>query len=1334
MKCRIINYAVDLDYGDIDNVIDRMTEEGAFIRRPVGIVNKDYYFIYNNLSRNIGSNQHTYDGYSSPISTLGEIDYNQLYGATPWFRTDDYVKRYANYIDYASGTYGPLLSFFDKDPLSSTLMTVRTASIDRFSIFQASEGVVGANNDYLDTHTGMVNGQIAGKTLLRAAHENSARQRARDMGSITRDLYNYFSVSEESIETGALYDYFVIGRNGRWNSNPANEILDFRSGDPRFATEIINYTNRELDFAEELVNVGNYGEIGSLGIYSMLFDETTTETQEYIRRDLLRNRYYPSFESLSDVGSDITENTYLMYMLKDEGELVEDVLGRYIRHRFYTYETPSGVDGYGTLGVYYDGSGDGSAFFPTTVETSKYGTYVDIDGDSDAVDIISKTSVNLKEGLYDTLMARFHTPETAVSMDDQTQTAISRIYGMSRGRNLLAGRNNGTSSNGYSNPYCRVWTFHHQYSKYSDTIRPSGIIPGQVEEEGDYNWRHFRAAHRSPTGMTDDGILLYSDNGSTVSGGQRLLDKGVMDYNTGLVRITPSSDQETGNKFVDIRNCMFSIENLAWKGAYRRDTVFDEFGLSEDQMGPFGGRIMWFPPYNLSFDENTAANWDGTDFIGRGEKIYTYTNTERSGSLSFTILIDHPAILNYWDRRNEADSEGSVDDINSKEQQLLRFFAGCDILTARALNPKTMVIDTKKKTVEKSNVPRVAGRTEVTTFFIFFPHNYTGIDDREGATVNAMEYIFNGIGTSKTVDRSGNEVDFRAYLTTAWTLYGVPTGGYEIRSNEGISIVSDVTSSSDTVVYVDSVTSTAGNVHTNENGIKILRQKGNMEVTKEVEEKKKNGKTEKKTVTSTESKPKWYYRVDNRYKDVMMTDRDLVDTSGNGLNSDGYHSVEVQFKDIDAAGLCSAVEFLKAIEPGYNPGGVYSEDSVLELRNMLSTRKVKSVTVAGYAASNEGISGSTKDVASSRAATVKWWLRNELGKVYKLSGAFENIKWDDATSEEMSIGGISSVNDVNVKLKRCVRVDIHWETEESAPVQETQREVYGDVASATITASSDPSMSASLSNSLRVNPEVEPLDLDGVSPMDRIAAVGDHMYASYRYEEERKQAINARAAMINDGLNLTADMSGGVNIPTQPASQQEVSAWNSNVCRYDCESRFFNVLQKEDPVMFAKITEKIKYFNPAFHSITPEGFNARLTFLQQCMRQGPTVGATDTAGIRTANNLAFGRPPVCILRIGDFYYTKIVIDSLNISYDNGGKIQWDLNSEGIGVMPTMANIKLNFKFIGGSDLSGPISRLQNAVSFNYYANTGVYDNRAETAEFDDDGNMTNFKPFVPRIN
>ena len=178
------------------------------------------------------------------------------------------------------------------------------------------------------------------------------------------------------------------------------------------------------------------------------------------------------------------------------------------------------------------------------------------------------------------------------------------------------------------------------------------------------------------------------------------------------------------------------------------------------------------------------------------------------------------------------------------------------------------------------------------------------------------------------------------------------------------------------------------------------------------------------------------------------------------------------------------------------------------------------------------------------------------------------------------------------------------------------------------------------------------------------------------------------------------------------------------------ESKFFTLLEEKDSTMYHKISDKIKFFNPAFHSITPEGFNSRLTFLHQCTRQGPTIGATDNLGIRTANNLAFGRPPVCVLRIGDFFYTKIIIDSLSINYETNGGLQWDLNQEGIGVMPSMAEITLNFKFIGGSDLAGPIARLQNATSFNFYANTGVYDNRAEIVDFDNNGNITNFKPFV----
>jgi hypothetical protein len=179
--------------------------------------------------------------------------------------------------------------------------------------------------------------------------------------------------------------------------------------------------------------------------------------------------------------------------------------------------------------------------------------------------------------------------------------------------------------------------------------------------------------------------------------------------------------------------------------------------------------------------------------------------------------------------------------------------------------------------------------------------------------------------------------------------------------------------------------------------------------------------------------------------------------------------------------------------------------------------------------------------------------------------------------------------------------------------------------------------------------------------------------------------------------------------------------------RYDNEGEFFELLEKNDPFMHQLITDKIKYFDPAFHSVSPEGFNARLTFLHQCTRQGSTVGS-DERSTGTAYNLAFGRPPVCVLRLGDFFYTKIIINSMSIQYETP---QWDLNPEGIGVMPMFAKVTLSFIFLGGSDLAGPISRLQNAVSFNYYANTGVYDNRAEMVQYDPNGSgrEIKFKPY-----
>lgn len=137
------------------------------------------------------------------------------------------------------------------------------------------------------------------------------------------------------------------------------------------------------------------------------------------------------------------------------------------------------------------------------------------------------------------------------------------------------------------------------------------------------------------------------------------------------------------------------------------------------------------------------------------------------------------------------------------------------------------------------------------------------------------------------------------------------------------------------------------------------------------------------------------------------------------------------------------------------------------------------------------------------------------------------------------------------------------------------------------------------------------------------------------------------------------------------------------------------------------------YFYPVFHSQTPEDFHKRLTFLHQCTRQGAARRhdvQIDKNGTLRARNSVFGRQPICILRVGDFFYTKVIIESVNIDYN---ETTWDMNPEGFGMQPMLAHITLQVKLIGGQSLKGPIDALQNAVAFNYYANstftdTGLY--------------------------
>lgn len=126
-------------------------------------------------------------------------------------------------------------------------------------------------------------------------------------------------------------------------------------------------------------------------------------------------------------------------------------------------------------------------------------------------------------------------------------------------------------------------------------------------------------------------------------------------------------------------------------------------------------------------------------------------------------------------------------------------------------------------------------------------------------------------------------------------------------------------------------------------------------------------------------------------------------------------------------------------------------------------------------------------------------------------------------------------------------------------------------------------------------------------------------------------------------------------------------------------------------------------FSSIFHSITPEEFHRRLTFLQQCVRQGK--GIKSNSGL-AANNPAFGKQPVQVLRIGDFFNTKIIIDNIDFDYTD---TMWDMNPEGMGMQPMIVDISIQMRIIGGQSLQTPISIIQNATSFNYYANSTFYD-------------------------
>lgn len=184
--------------------------------------------------------------------------------------------------------------------------------------------------------------------------------------------------------------------------------------------------------------------------------------------------------------------------------------------------------------------------------------------------------------------------------------------------------------------------------------------------------------------------------------------------------------------------------------------------------------------------------------------------------------------------------------------------------------------------------------------------------------------------------------------------------------------------------------------------------------------------------------------------------------------------------------------------------------------------------------------------------------------------------------------------------------------------------------------------------------------------------------------------------------------------------QEQIDALKSEMSKrnkaYECMK---NERTEKDGILHGFQSIMDNKFSPVFHSQTPEDFHKRLTFLQQCVRQGSAkkYGMKEENGQLRAKNSVFGRQPVCILRLGDFFYTKIVIDSITFDYSEAS---WDTNPEGWGCSPMLCKVSMQIKIIGGQSLKGPIDALQNAVSFNYYANSnfrneGLYKLPSEVA-------------------
>lgn len=654
--------------------------------------------------------------------------------------------------------------------------------------------------------------------------------------------------------------------------------------------------------------------------------------------------------------------------------------------------------------------------------------------------------------------------------------------------------------------------------------------------------------------------LQYNDLQKTdgiTTQGRRFADS-VLDntYNLNIVPNKQEGGQSSTNLIGTDNNAfakkyMFSLENLAWRTSSTPGYSVSDLPICE--RGPNGGRVMWFPPYGLTFSESVSANWNSSDFLGRPEPIYTYKSTQRGGTLSWKIVVDHPSVLNVIVNKVLA-NETNATRVNSI---LDSFFAGC----------------------RKYDLYDLAKR-------------YWKINPND--LYQLQEAI-----TSKKLSREQIE----------WTKSTIQTG---VDGGQGQNLAQ---SSSTTVKLKDY--EQIGFYFANDYP-------------------KKN-----ETVTPYPNQYSTYIGQKTTYSKENPQTTNFFDS----VVTPNFDQSKKLINDLALKLSGTTGTITITIDASCSAPATESYNVELSKRRIASTKEYfeKDPTL-------------TKFIQDKRLIIKDGAAKGEVAQVKKFNPSTNSFEPNTTVNCQGGTGVVGGDTQVGAKdvyttnamaCRRSYISSIEDKTSENVPTS-TPTAQYTDVFQAnTVTTTVD----------------------------------------SQEITREWKPRDNITKRVLRSLLS-------------------------------ECD--YFETIKQESPMLYDNLRDKLKFFQPGFHSMTPEGLNSRLTFLQQCMRPGDTiptiktVNGTEQLQYNNAVNTAFGAPPVLVLRIGDFYNTKIIPDSLNISYED-----LDINPEGIGVQPMIATVQMSFKFVGGSGLKESVDKLQNALTFNYYANTEIYDDRADVTAQED---------------